>query len=76
MQKIAVSNFRANIHKALRKINMGEGIILTANGKPIAKIIPLEDDQAIAQQKLNSISKTANIKDIISPIDVSWEASE
>ncbi len=42
MERIAVSEFRANLVSFLKRVQRGEVITLTSRGHEIAKIIPPE----------------------------------
>lgn len=52
-----------------------EEIVITKRGKPIAKLVPVEDKPLTPL--FGSMAGTVEILgDIISPIDVKWEANE
>ncbi len=76
MDKIAVSELRANFMKVLKEVQNGSTINISSRGKIIAKLVPPINDQKEAKNKLNELGKTAKIKDVVSPIDVHWEATE
>lgn len=76
MTSIAVSEFRANLMKVLKQIENGSTINITSRGKVIARLVPPNDTIKIARKKLNEISRTAILHDVISPIDVEWEATK
>jgi len=76
METIAVSDLRDNLMKILKEIENGAIVNITSRGKVVAKLIPPEYSKEIAKNKLKAISKTAVIKDIISPVDVQWRAME
>lgn len=73
MQKVAVSEFRANLVSFLKKVENGETILLTSRGHEVAKIIPPDDKAKIARRELEKLQGTAVIGDIVSPIDEEWE---
>ncbi len=73
MNSVAVSQFRANLVKVLDDIRQGNRIELTSHGKPIAQIIPINETRLKANEALFELSKTAEIRDIISPIDENWD---
>lgn len=76
MDTIAISELRANLMKVLKEIKTGAIINITSRGKVIAKLVPPHDTVNNAREKLNKISKTAVIKDILSPIDTHWTANQ
>jgi prevent-host-death family protein len=50
-------------------------VIITKHGKPIAKLVPVED--ASSQILLGCMKDTITIKeDIVSPLEEDWEANE
>jgi len=73
MEKIAVSELRANLMKVISDIQQGSRIYITSRGKIVAKLVPPDDSQENARKKLKEISKTAVLHDIVSPIDVQWK---
>ena len=74
MSSIAVSEFRANMMKVLKQIEKGSTISITSRGKVIARLVPPDYTSAIARKKLQAVAKTAVVHDVVSPIDVEWEA--
>lgn len=73
---ITVSEFRDNFSKAMKKVEKGKNIIVTSRGKTIAKISPFDNEKIKAREYFNSIAKKAKIYDILSPLDVEWEAMQ
>ena len=76
MEQIAVSEFRANMMKILKKIEHGASIDITSRGHVVAKLVPPDYSRRLARKKLAELRKRSNIEDIISPIDTKWEAIE
>ena len=76
MQTINISDFRANLLKYLEKANAGEQINVTTNGKLIATIAPPINQKQQAQQQLSQLAKTAELTDVVSPIENEWELNE
>lgn len=75
MTHIAISKFKSNCLHILENIRGGKkSIIVTKRSKPIAKIVPFEDDKTSI---LGSLRHKAEIKgDIIGPIDEKWDVDE
>lgn len=73
MITIAVSEFRANLMKVLKKVEHGTNVTITSRGKVVAKLVPPDFAQESARKKLKEIGKKAIIGDVISPIDSPWE---
>lgn len=76
MEKVAVSEFRANLVAFLKRVEKGEIIALTSRGQEVAKIVPPDNKVKEAKKALKKLQQTAVIGDIISPIDEEWEASK
>jgi prevent-host-death family protein len=73
MEKVAVSEFRANLVGFLKRVERGEVITLTSRGHEVAKIIPPDSKIEKARMALKKLRKTAVIKDVLSPIEQEWE---
>jgi len=76
METIAVSEFRANLMKVLNAIRQGKKINITSRGKVIAKLVPPDDTIGYARKKLNEISKTAVLNDLVTPVETNWKVLE
>lgn len=75
MQTVSVTTFRKHIRDYLDKVQKGEDIALTSRGKVIARILPPVDESLKAQEQLAALrGKAVYIGDVISPLDVEWEA--
>ena len=74
MQKINISEFRANLLKYLELANAGEAISVTSNGRTLATVTPPANQKEEARNKLNAIAQNAEIGDIVSPLDEVWDA--
>ena len=76
MLEVIVTAFRKHIPDYLGKVYKGENILLTSCGKVIARLVPPVDECQSAREQLSALrSGTYFIGDIISPIDVEWEAN-
>ena len=73
MEKIAVSEFRANLLSFLKRVEKGEVIALTSRGHEVAKIIPPDNKAENARNALKKLRKTAIVGDVLSPIEDEWE---
>jgi prevent-host-death family protein len=73
MEKVAVSEFRANLVGFLKRVERGEVIALTSRGHEVAKIIPPDNKTENARDALKKLQKTALIGDVLSPIEDEWE---
>lgn len=73
MERVAVSEFRANLVNFLKRVERGEIITLTSRGREVAKIIPPDNKTENARNTLIKLRKTAVIGDVLSPIEDKWE---
>ncbi|MBN1292302.1 MAG: type II toxin-antitoxin system prevent-host-death family antitoxin [Candidatus Latescibacteria bacterium] len=72
MDTIAVSKLRSNLMKVIKEIESGSSVDITSRGKVVARLVPPDFTRDIARQKLEMLSKTAVIHDVLSPIDETW----
>ena len=75
METIAVSQLRQNLMKVLKEIEKGSSVFITSHGRIVAQITPPQDDIVIAKETLLALGENADIGDIVSPIEASWEAN-
>ena len=75
MKKIPAKRFKARCLETIDEVaKNGTEIIITKDGKPIARILPFE---AKKREDISSLKGTAtHIGDVISPINVAWEAGK
>lgn len=74
METIAVSEFRANLQRVLKRVEAGSTITILSRGRVIACLVPPGNSKEKARQSLKKLRKTAVIKDVLSPIGEPWEA--
>ena len=74
MRTIKASEFKAKCLKLMDEVaETGEPLLITKSGKPIARLVPLE---ARPKSLWGAHKGLIEIKgDIVSPIDVDWEAN-
>lgn len=75
MQEIKASEFKAKCLRLMDKVaETGEPLIITKNGRPVCRLEPYRQRPASLYGSLKgSLTITG---DIISPIDVSWDADQ
>lgn len=73
MQTINISDFRANLLKYLEVAGSGEQLLVTSNGKLLARISAPEDKKEIAKKQLTSLATTAKIHNVMAPTESEWE---
>ena len=73
MQQVAISEFKAKCLALMDEVaRTGTAVIITKNGKPVAELVPHRPRKQSARGILkNELFITG---DIMSPIDVEWEA--
>lgn len=74
MESVAISQFRQNMPLFLKKVKNGQSITLTSRGRQVAMLVPVTDERAAARQALDQLARTAHVGDVLSPIDVEWNA--
>ncbi|MFZ5604123.1 MAG: type II toxin-antitoxin system Phd/YefM family antitoxin [Pseudomonadota bacterium] len=75
MLTVEISDLRANLLKYLEKASRGEQITVTTNGRILAIIVPPTDKKAMARKRLDDLSSTAKLHDVISPLGIRWDAT-
>jgi prevent-host-death family protein len=72
-RRIKASEFKAKCLAIMDEVERtGEGVVITKNGKPVAELVPHRASRPNALGLLKDRLFIAG--DIISPIDVEWEA--
>ena len=71
---IDVNEFRRNIGEFLQQVKAGKVIQLMYRGSEIAKVVPPDFAQLAARQALDSLKETAEVGDVLLPIEESWSA--
>lgn len=75
MQSIAAGQFKAKCLALIDEVSQtNESIIITKHGKPLAKLVPFDSSKKHYDKPLKN--KVTFVSDIISPIDVDWEANK
>jgi len=73
MERIAVSEFRANLLGFLKRVEKGEVITLTSRGSEVAQVIPPDNKMLDARKSLKHLRKTAIIRDVLSSLEDDWK---
>ena len=74
MQQVPVTVFRKHIPEYLGKVRQGEGLSLTSRGREVARLVPPEDSRLSAREQLQTLRAHCRVDDVISSLDVEWEA--
>lgn len=71
--KIAVTEFKAKCLKLIDQLDqIRDPIVLTKRGKPVAKLVPIDNDENQTTGFGYMAGSAIILGDIISPIDESW----
>lgn len=74
MPTIQAGAFKAKCLKLLDKVaETGEPLVITKHGKPVAKLVPIK--RKAAKPLLGFAEGVKILGDIVSPIDIEWEAT-
>ena len=72
---LSVTEFKARCLELLEVVHRThETLIITKRGKPIAQVGPTGPEIVKAKRKLGELDGKVVLHDIMSPIDVEWEA--
>jgi prevent-host-death family protein len=76
MSSVNVTELRQHLPEYLKQVQAGEEIAITLRGKTIARIVPeaRESKREAALKRLEALSGTVIVGDIISPIEEAWTA--
>ena len=72
METVNISEFRANLLKYLETVRDGKELNITSHGKVLATVVPPADRAKQAKLRLEQLSKTAVIGDVLSPLGEDW----
>jgi prevent-host-death family protein len=73
-RQVSVTELRQNLPAYLASVRTGPAIEVTSHGKVIARIVAGGDPTEEARARLVQARKRAVIGDVVSPVDVAWEA--
>lgn len=76
MRDVNVTELRKHLPTYLREVQKGEELRITSRGKVIARIVSEQDRRAHARATLRELRKTAWVGDVVSPIEVEWDAEQ
>ena len=71
MSTISASQFKARCLALLDEVAEGGGeLVVTKRGRPVAKVVPVDDDVSLR----GSVTYNVSDEELIAPIDVEWDA--
>ncbi len=72
--KMSAGEFKARCLAVMNQVRAtGDEVIITKRGKPVAKLVPVADDAPPPFGRCRGL--TTYVGDVMSPIDVEWEAN-
>ena len=75
LREVPAGAFKARCLSLLDRVrDRGEVYVVTKHGKPVARLTPLDDTQPESWGWMKGTVRSYD--DLISPIDVAWEAGE
>ncbi|MCP4680598.1 MAG: type II toxin-antitoxin system prevent-host-death family antitoxin [Deltaproteobacteria bacterium] len=73
---ISASELKNHCSKFVNHVAQKRGtVIITKHGRPVAKLVPMEDEEPASLFGFAKVGITIH-GDIIEPLDVTWEATE
>jgi hypothetical protein len=76
MMQIAIEKFDKKYFESIKNI-LTDDIILTCDGKPVARVIPFKEKDDSQKQLFGFLKGMVQIQgDIIEPVGEKWEADE
>lgn len=76
MIQVNISEFRSNLLKYLKNVQLGEQINVTSKGTLLATVVPPVNQRDAAKAELSKLAKTAVIHDVVSPVETDWDIME
>ena len=73
-RKVSMSEFRRHLSEYVQAAKRGSEIEITSRGNVVARVTPARDPVAEARTELMALRGKAFVGDVISPIDVQWDA--
>jgi prevent-host-death family protein len=75
MKNVSISELRANLLQYLTRVQQGEQIEITSKGITMATLVPPVTEREAARARLAALAATAEIRDVLSPVQDDWEAT-
>ncbi len=75
MQQVNVTELRNHLPQYLQQVKKGLELQITSHGRSIARLVPEQNDVAVAKARLLKLKGTMILGDITEPIEtVEWSA--
>ncbi len=76
MKTIPITNFRNQLKQMLDYVQQGNNLSVTSHGKEIVQISPPKTRKKKFKYELKKIASSAVIRDVTSPINTKWDATQ
>lgn len=76
MQEVNVSELRHRLRQYLARAEAGEEILVTRHGRVVARLTAPRDVRAAARDRLAALRASARVGDVVSPIELGWDAAQ
>ena len=74
MREVKITDLRNNLPAYLAVVQGGEELRVVSRGKVIARIVPEQSDVNAARERLLALRHTVQVGDVLSPVEVEWDA--
>jgi prevent-host-death family protein len=71
MIEVSASRFKAQCLALLDDVAEGSELVVTKRGRPVARVVPFEDDVSLR----GSVTYNVNDEELLAPIEAEWEAA-
>jgi antitoxin (DNA-binding transcriptional repressor) of toxin-antitoxin stability system len=73
MMQITLTEFSQHLPVYLEQVLAGQELLLMAQDKIVARLLPQVDHQQLARAQLQNLQQQCQIGDVISPLAEVWE---
>ena len=73
---ISISELRQHLADYLKRVKRGETLRVTQHGAVVARIEPALSEKEAAKARIEALRKTLKLGDVMTPIDVEWNAAK
>ena len=76
MTRVSMAELRQRLAHYLDRVEQGERVQIMRRGRVVATLAPSHAAEDTALERLVFLRKQARIGDVVSPLDVEWEADD
>lgn len=74
MAEINISELRSHLPRYVERAAAGEVVLITRHGQVVAQLTAAQDPREAAKHRLAQLRSKAQVGDVVSPVNESWEA--